>query len=92
MADYQVGDWVRDLVNNKVVRLGNHYHKGGIEPWTPQPGEWCWFWDDERSTDGAYLSTFVEYVDEYILAGDDSEWDHCEPFIGTLPTIVKEES
>jgi len=68
----------------------------GLEPWKPQPGEWCWF----EGTPQPFLARFkrersltertgAAYKYKYEI--EDGEWfKHCEPFIGELPIFLKD--
>jgi hypothetical protein len=60
--------------------------------WQPEPGQWCWFWDSIEFE--PCLSRFLEmngrmngrkYRDT-----ERRNWSYCEPFIGELPSYLKE--
>ena len=63
------------------------------ELWQPQRGEWCWFW-------GIFdlvpkLAQFIDvhskgYHAKTFSANDSSYYSNVEPFIGQLPTILKD--
>jgi hypothetical protein len=63
--------------------------------WQPQLGEWCWFWN---VLNGAYeipvLRKFVKMTEEGFYLADnivcDWAYTNCEPFIGELPSFIKE--
>jgi len=57
--------------------------------WKPQPGEWCWFWTKEYTPIlGRYDGT--NHKQRHTRIGHiGCAYDHCEPFIGTLPTTLK---
>jgi len=99
---FKVGDWVRlkvlDKTTHKLIKLdwnehtkcyhpilekfnGNIDSVNELELWEPQVGEWCWFYDN-----GIYeipvLGKFSKLNDETV---------DIEPFIGELPTYLKEE-
>jgi hypothetical protein len=60
-----------------------------VEVWEPQVGEYCWFWDYEKTTT-ILVSRFV-IVDEYgkFKCKNGSTWDHCAKFVGELPDHLK---
>lgn len=61
-----------------------------LPKWQPKPGEWCWFWD---STDfPPCLGQFEEMNDRKYRDRDreNCNWNYCEPFIGELPSYLKE--
>lgn len=76
-------------------------HMDTIELWQPEAGEWCWFYFSESVSDHNCLTLgkfigfrnkesnvlFLEYydTDNNIFASD-----MCEPFIGQLPSFIKE--
>jgi len=80
------------------------YHKSQIKKWRPKPGEICWFWYpklidypklgilkrvDKKSVPGCTL------YDAKIPGDPHNRWEsfeHCEPFLGELPTIFEEEN
>lgn len=59
-----------------------------VELWAPKLGEFCWFWDDNNYPERT-LSQFEVKIDEtfYSLL---TSWKYCEPFIGVLPSFLKE--
>lgn len=61
--------------------------------WQPQVGEWCWLYGKLiKLTD---ISS-IEYCQYITSVGDNDEASYeylqsnCEPFIGTLPTFLKD--
>lgn len=103
---FKVGDWVRDSYGNiqlieRILPCDRHKeniwfkHAGAafsteLKHWTPQPGEWCWFWDAHHTI--PVIRRFKKEADsEYpYKAIDDVSYENCEPFIGTLPTHLKD--
>ena len=76
-------------IGNTSVGI-NVVFKNEIELWQPKEGEWCWFWN--RHTN---ISPLIRKF-EYIFNGDfytngQMIFTHCEPFIGNLPTFLKDE-
>ena len=62
----------------------------------PKEGEWCWFWDE-----GDYaprLGTYMYTKDnskglnpkQYVSYSLWESFHHCEPFIGNLPSFLKD--
>ena len=60
--------------------------------WKPKIGEWCWFWNfNEMPT----LEQFSKYhnLDDHLGNYETLAvklYQHCEPFIGELPTYLKD--
>lgn len=101
MSNFKVGDWVKykdnddDSLYQVVALLPNDLidinctitDKYNIELWQPKAGEWCWFskWDKIICVD-FYLCKFFWDMNEV-----EPEFKHkYEPFIGQLPTFLKE--
>ena len=63
-----------------------------LELWEPKLGEWCWFWNfNEMPT----LEQFSKYhnLDDHLGNYETLAvklYQHCEPFIGELPTYLKD--
>ena len=70
------------------------------EYWQPQVGEYVWFW---KICNTELLYMFGKFYNHnefgYIVDEDDNGsiftsklryWDNCEPFIGTLPSFIKD--
>lgn len=102
---FKVGDWVINtthpdpkpmLVTQKVLDDKSPFNNGNhIQPWQPKEGEWCWF----VFNDTAYLGKMVRHTPDdweelYYQYKDQSGnymYAHsCEPFIGELPSWVKQ--
>lgn len=106
MQNFKVGDWVRDKVNGKVVQLAEHFHPGGIELWEPKPGEWCWFWNEYSDVPilaklisiGSVFGRPLEYKVKTPSCISEISYNYmsnmsfkkCEPFIGQLPSFLKD--
>jgi hypothetical protein len=58
-----------------------------IEKWEPQPGEWCWFYDS--TSDIPLLRQFKRVNGQTIETGS-GYFCYCEPFIGELPSNLKD--
>jgi hypothetical protein len=60
-----------------------------VPKWQPQPGQWCWFWDE--STNGSHLAQFACITQHNNYETNlGSRWRNCAPFIGELPEHLKE--
>ena len=59
--------------------------------WQPKPGEWCWFWR-VSDFDAPILSRFYNMKDNLFTCTNSKQslFTHCEPFIGQLPTTIKD--
>lgn len=83
-----------------------NYVKIDCELWQPKPGEWCWFWNEpsdipilaklisieyflERPTE--YKIKTPSYISETVYSCMTYMYfKNCEPFIGQLPTNLKD--
>lgn len=74
---------------------GTVLYSDEVKLWTPEPGEWCWFFNKDRIPT---ISQFVEFdkdISKYFAAYTNkskafgSWYTHCEPFIGKLPSDLK---
>jgi hypothetical protein len=78
------------LYNSYIcIEKGKHsFYFNELELWQPKPNEWCWFWDRPRDK-FVNLSRFKElYKDKF--KSINCTWGYCAPFIGELPTHLKE--
>jgi len=78
----------------QVGHVNMRFKFSELIPWTPQQGEWCWFYPEEYP-----LSYILAKFDHYENA---LYWAHtefsdrvegfpcCEPFVGKLPSFIKE--
>ena len=91
---FKVGDWVRHP-SGTIIQLTNAFTQPfnlpeGTILWKPQEGEWCWFYG------GSFSQVIIDrfsYIDEELLKFVSTTGLHrpnCEPFIGTLPSPLKE--
>ena len=103
MNEFKIGDWVRRKsdVFHKVDRIDNNYRlqlstekfkdfvRDDCEIWEPKEGEWCWFTMSDGSKplfgqfSGIYKDKFT-WDNRYYFS------DACEPFIGELPSFIKD--
>ena len=101
---FKVGDWVRDLRDNSVFQINSvnfnlnlSITNGVYIRWQPKPGEWCWFSIKNRiPTIGQFLTIETDSNKKYSATFPNtphpfiSYYDYCEPFLGQLPTKLKE--
>jgi len=59
------------------------------ELWQPKEGEWCWFYSELNER--PYIDKFITMKGDYYktLWWNDN-FQFCEPFIGELPSFLKE--
>ena len=63
-----------------------------LTPWEPQFLEWCWFYNSHKKT--PKLAKFRDYDStlRILYRTTKGKWyKYCEPFIGELPTNLKED-
>ena len=96
---FKVGDWVRDSRDNNLKQVINPNSPAALSDyikWKPQPGEWCWFYDNNHSL-GIKTNTVIAkfshmyqnmYVSSHLI--DSGYFYNCEPFIGELPTHLQQ--
>lgn len=60
--------------------------------WEPKTNEWCWFWNTGEPPILDRLHKHYDLNDH--LGNYETQrnclYQHCEPFIGQLPTIIKD--
>ena len=75
-------------------KLYPHNYGSHLQPWRPKFGEWCWFYNTGDTF--SVLRQFVKMSEEnFYLANNivcDWAYECCEPFIGKLPTFLKDNS
>ena len=101
---FKVGDWVRDLRDNRVFQINSVNFNLKLSTkntvyvhWQPKKGEYCWFWN--KGTTLTVLE-LLEIVDDgnrkYFAAMPNiphslgGYYQYCEPFLGKLPTKLQE--
>ena len=96
MSKFKVGDWVvtvhglsqvEEVVTDRVdgivmYNTTNGCYQVDFKRWLPQVGEWCWF--NMEFLDGWQNPVLMRYGEQ-----DMSRWN-IEPFIGTLPSFIKD--
>ena len=76
-------------INGSLVPLPD------VTAWTPQPDEWCWFWDYDK--DNPRLAQYRKMshtqfeakcndFENYEILG---HYNFCEPFLGELPSFLQ---
>lgn len=67
---------------------GTVLYSDEVKLWIPEPDEWCWFWDrttiDNPIKHPPKLGQYSRY--DFSL----NYFNYCEPFIGELPSNLKE--
>ena len=107
MKVFKPGDWVKykdqqdttiykvmDILSNDLIDIEDTIvDKYDIELWQPKPNEWCWFWN-VTDFDAPTLSRFCGMQDKLFRCTNSKQnlFTHCEPFIGQLPTSLKDNS
>jgi len=94
------GQFVEQISNintdTYTLRKSAICYKSQATKWIPEQGEWCWFFNKDRIPT---ISQFVEFHDDinkYFATYPNkpnslgSYYTHCEPFIGELPSILKD--
>ena len=121
MSNFKVGDFVRYIHSNtskplKInnINCGRYYFEGTnmscleheIRPWTPEPGDWCWFYNNETDIPTLAklisISKLFDRKETYIVATpsciSETSYNYsrtmtlanCQPFIGELPSNLKD--
>ena len=103
---FKVGDWVRDKTSKQhtIKKVTSVYSDSvtvvdstiginvmlikDLELWQPKEGEWCWFW--ENSDKRPLLGKLTGITESGKFFSGWGTYDYCEPFIGQLPTNLKE--
>ena len=89
MNSFKPEDWVYiPSLNTEPVQYRSDLCHLGLELWHPKVGEWCWFWNqsDINLSISPHIGQYgnLSYSLEF--------YDNCEPFIGQLPTFIKDQS
>lgn len=85
---------------------GSVLYSDEVKLWIPEPGEWCWFWDNETDVPTLAklisISKLFDRKETYIVATPSCisessynysrtiSFNNCEPFIGEFPYNLKE--
>ena len=105
MNSFKPGDWVRykgitqiSHITHTGYHLSNGYitkgDNGEMKLWQPKLGEWCWFWNRDKPNKTKlkqlYSINYEHDVHWTYKTIDCKTYQHCEPFIGQLPTNLKD--
>ena len=71
-----------------ILEDGNYCET--VKLWQPKVGEWCWFWDENYTT--SILAKFENISNGLFVENHGNIFEYCEPFIGQLPTHLKDQS
>lgn len=101
MEQLKKGDWVIHNGKHKVItkmidglidsldyNTTIIWKNDQLELWIPEPGEWCWFWDEHYTT--AILAKFENISNGLFVEHHGNIFEYCEPFIGELPSNLKD--
>ena len=72
---------------------GTVLYSDEVKLWQPKVGEWCWFWNNNQpKLKKLYSINYEHNVHWTYKTIDCKTYQHCEPFIGQLPSILKDNS
>ena len=87
----KVGDWVTNTEGFLFrVTENNMYASDDFTFWQPKEGEWCWFYSPFWTDKKPILDTFKCIEENKFRTGSGVQTTHCEPFIGKLPSFIKD--
>ena len=67
------------------------YNSDDCVLWQPKEGEWCWFWNKDSEMPPVLRRFKQTQKDGAHITKDDCYfYDYCEPFIGELPSFLKD--
>ena len=97
MNSFKPGDWVYiPSLNTEPAQYRSDLCHLGLELWQPKVGEWCWFWNRDKPNKPKlkqlYSINYEHDVHWTYKTIDCKTYQHCEPFIGQLPTHLKDQS
>lgn len=74
--------WI-DIYNDEI-------DTDGWELWQPTIGEWCWFWNNGYEKEPTLAQ--LKYKGAKLMSTLDGMgyFEYCEPFIGQLPSFLKD--
>lgn len=102
MNKFKAGDWVVHNGQFKKVKSCEGYavifddlresycHQDGCILWQPQEGEWCWFLNNNREPILKQFLQMCPIVPTNYISKQGLISGSVEPFIGKLPTFLKE--
>lgn len=73
----------------------NSYFFSNVKSWHPKEGEWCWFSKNNSTYFAKLMEIDLDDIEGDIYTVRDLNYNtifcsHCEPFIGELPSCIKE--
>lgn len=103
--NFKVGDWVEIFSSIHQIEIidyedencvlstyPNRYRTklNDLRLWQPKEGEWCWMWND--GFDKPYLEKLmkIDKNGKFYAKSVGDRFKHCEPFIGELPSFIKD--
>ena len=101
---FKVGDWIRikgtlesdifKLTENEIkykeIILGHFiFEENTWVHWQPKEGEWCWMFSDGNLSPHIMQFSCMGLDGKTYLSGF-AGYDECEPFIGELPSFIKD--
>lgn len=104
---FKVGDWLIEIHSNSYAKVLEVIEKDLLRVklydsnaiittestdfihWQPKSGEWCLFSDSKNPS--YYMLAKYGTKDHEYSGNYESNYDICEPFIGTLPTFLQEQ-
>jgi len=102
--EFKVGDWVTcemggtkpyKIINETILKYCTNGSRKNVKLWEPQKGEWCWFYELENNPILARYNKFINGEYEALAIDPNrrllGHFGFCEPFIGQLPSFVKEQ-
>ena len=86
MNSFKLGDWVHiPSLNTEPVQYRSDLCHLGLELWKPTVDEWVW-------SKGSYTQAFIfKWTSAHEQVGI-TNYTNYEPFIGQLPTHLKDQS
>lgn len=103
---FKVGDWLIEIHSGSYAKVLEVFtqevrvklydcnsiittENTDFKLWEPKEGDICWFWN--KSNIYPRLATFInESLGSYYADTSNDGFDFCEPFIGQLPSYLKE--
>ena len=88
MEQFKIGDWIR-FTDGTVQQLEREGDFVNVSLWRAKAGEWCWY--------GFELVQVIDVQPDHIKicrqlsdSFEELSFDKVEPFIGELPSFIKE--
>lgn len=96
---FKSGTYLKSLSTGEISRLRqdtNKVDETKFKLWSPEPQEWCWFYDEKRftTTGGSRKLLFGRFQGMYdgsfmckTFDGNEHIMDECYPFLGNLEEL-----